>query len=53
MKNGENNKGDQLKINFPSKNVNGSQPNTGKIVNINQHSVKTFASFIVKNSKSF
>ena len=46
-------KNDQLKIDFPAKTSNNNSVNVGKIVNINDRSLKAFASFIVKNSKSF
>lgn len=45
----------QLKLNFPSNSgaFTKSSYSTGKIVNINTYARKAFASYIVKNSKSF
>ncbi|MDB4921512.1 hypothetical protein [Mucilaginibacter sp.] len=49
----ENPKNDQLKMDFPLKTSNNANYNSGKVININDRSIKAFASFIVKNSKSF
>jgi len=52
MKN-SNQKGSQLQINFAANTNSKNVFSPGKVININQYSKKAFASYIVKNSKSF
>jgi len=50
---GQNYKGVQLKLDFSSNNFSKAPYSTGKIINMNHYSRRAFASYIVKNSKSF
>ena len=49
----QNQKYSQLKLDFSTGNSPKNSFSNGKVININNYSRKAFASFIVKNSKSF